>query len=114
LQGVNNVPKQGVRCGKPQWNCDLQISHLAPFTLPSSFNPINMMQTIRLHHTNYTKQMPNVKSGQTEMSSARLDAVEPGGWAFERKCAEHQKDSAKVMTAQDIMARVSLPRRMKH
>ncbi len=69
------MPHRDIRCGKPLWNCDLQIPHLGPFYLAFLINFKNMMQPIRLHHTDYTKQTPNVKLSRTDLSPARQKAV---------------------------------------
>jgi hypothetical protein len=38
--------------------------------MPSFLKFKNMMQPNGLHHPDYTEQMPNVKFGQTDLSSA--------------------------------------------
>lgn len=73
-----------------------------------------MVQTIGLHHTDYTKRNPNVKSGQTEICRAKLIWIQPdgnlSGWIqkrFRKKLASG-KDSEKAMVTNDIMESESL------
>jgi hypothetical protein len=47
-----------------------------------------MMQPNGLHHPDYTEQMPNVKSGQTDLNPAELKSVGPDSNAFEKKVSK--------------------------
>jgi hypothetical protein len=47
-----------------------------------------MIQPNGLHHPDYTEQMPNVKSGQTDLNSAKWKSVGPDSNALEKKVSK--------------------------